>query len=73
MWHPHCFKCCVCHTPLETSNFYEKNGKPYCEKHYHELLPKCAGCKQPITDVSKFNIPKDDYFKVLLMFDLMIL
>jgi hypothetical protein len=52
-WHPECFRCTQCAIPLGPNNFYEKNGKPYCEDDYHKLFsPKCAGCHQPITDVS---------------------
>jgi hypothetical protein len=52
MWHTHCFKCTHCGIPLEERNFYEKNGKPYCEKDYMDLFhPKCTGCKLPITEV----------------------
>ncbi|XP_054165589.1 zinc finger protein 808-like isoform X3 [Oppia nitens] len=50
-WHPNCFKCCQCAVPLSPNNFKEKDGKPYCLKHFQELyLPKCYGCKRPITD-----------------------
>ena len=50
-WHPNCFNCTQCHKPLRPNNFYEQNGKPYCEDHFHELFsPKCHGCKQPIKD-----------------------
>jgi hypothetical protein len=52
-WHPQCFKCTQCAVPLGPNNFYEKNGKPYCENDYNKLFaPKCAGCNTPITDVS---------------------
>ncbi|CAG2121204.1 unnamed protein product, partial [Medioppia subpectinata] len=50
-WHPNCFKCTQCAIPLKPDNFYEKNGKPYCEDDYHKLFsPKCGGCLFPITD-----------------------
>ncbi|KAI2809505.1 hypothetical protein BLOT_000654 [Blomia tropicalis] len=50
-YHPNCFTCTECVKPLNPYNFYEKNGKPYCEDDYHKLFsPKCAGCKQPIKD-----------------------
>ena len=52
-WHPQCFTCTQCAKPLSPNNFYEKNGKPYCEDDFHKLFsPKCAGCHLPITDVS---------------------
>ncbi|KAI7685937.1 Paxillin [Sarcoptes scabiei] len=50
-WHPECFRCTVCVKPLTPETFKEYQGKPYCEKDYHNLFsPKCAGCKQPIID-----------------------
>lgn len=43
--------CCVCHTPLDDRNFYEKNGKAYCEHDYNRLFAvKCCKCGLPITD-----------------------
>ena len=51
-WHPQCFTCDKCAKQLSPNNFYEKNGKPYCEDDYHKLFsPKCEGCLTPITDV----------------------
>ena len=55
-WHPHCFKCYQCGVPLSPNNFKEKDGKPYCNQHFQEMfLPKCYGCKLPITDVLTFE------------------
>ena len=56
-WHPGCFKCDKCKIPLDPENFYEKNGKPYCEKDFFNLFaPKCYGCAKPIKGkVSGFN------------------
>ena len=52
-WHPECFRCTVCVKPLTPETFKEYQGKPYCEKDFHNLFsPKCAGCKQPIKDVN---------------------
>lgn len=52
-WHPECFRCTVCVKPLTPETFKEYQGKPYCEKDFHNLFsPKCAGCTKPITDVS---------------------
>ena len=53
-WHPTCFRCSHpnCGIQLSPNNFKEKDGKPYCLKHFNEMfLPKCYGCKLPITDV----------------------
>ena len=50
-WHPDCFKCNTCEVPLSPNNFFEKAGKPYCEKDYHKMFsPPCAGCGHPIKD-----------------------
>lgn len=50
-WHPNCFQCTQCKIPLDPENFYEKNGKPYCENDYHKLFsPKCCACKKPIKE-----------------------
>ncbi|XP_046841243.1 paxillin-like isoform X3 [Xenia sp. Carnegie-2017] len=50
-WHPEHFACVVCELPLGSRNFFERDGKPYCEKDYHELYaPRCAYCNQPILD-----------------------
>lgn len=54
-WHPNCFKCTQCKIPLDPENFYEKNGKPYCEKDFHNLFsPKCAGCIKPIKGTVRY-------------------
>jgi len=50
-WHPEHFACCVCDTQLGTKTFFERDGRPYCEKDYHEkFAPKCFACKGPILD-----------------------
>ena len=52
-WHPEHFACSQCEQELGSVTFYEHNGKPYCEKDYHELFaPRCAYCNGPILDVS---------------------
>ncbi|KAM7410028.1 hypothetical protein PAMA_001477 [Pampus argenteus] len=49
VWHPEHFVCVACKTELGTKNFFEREGKPYCEKDYQELFsPRCAYCKGPI-------------------------
>jgi len=36
---------------LGSQNFFERNGKPFCEEDYHLLFsPRCAGCNGPILD-----------------------
>ncbi|XP_075034803.1 transforming growth factor beta-1-induced transcript 1 protein-like isoform X4 [Mixophyes fleayi] len=50
LWHPQCFVCHVCHTPFLNGSFFENDGLPLCETHYHSCRGSlCAGCDQPIT------------------------
>ncbi|WFD35152.1 hypothetical protein MCUN1_002002 [Malassezia cuniculi] len=50
-WHPKCFLCTHCSTPLEHVSFYEHDGKPYCHLDFHELFSRrCYSCKTPIVD-----------------------
>ncbi|NP_001090425.2 transforming growth factor beta-1-induced transcript 1 protein [Xenopus laevis] len=50
LWHPQCFVCHVCHTPFINGSFFEHEGLPLCETHYHSRRGSlCAGCEQPIT------------------------
>ena len=52
-WHPEHFTCASCEVELGQTTYYESNGRPYCEKDYHELYaPRCAYCNGPILDVS---------------------
>ena len=52
-WHLECFTCLHCGIELGKENFFEKDGKPYCESDFHMLFsPKCAYCSEPIIDVS---------------------
>ena len=52
-WHPEHFTCASCDLELGSTTYYESNGRPYCEKDYHELYaPRCAYCNGPILDVS---------------------
>ncbi|VDD88805.1 unnamed protein product [Enterobius vermicularis] len=49
-WHPECFVCQECHQPFETGSFYDHNGVPLCEKHYHKKRGSlCASCGEPIS------------------------
>ena len=44
-WHPNCFVCKECQMPFHDGNFFEHEGFPYCEQHYHALRGSlCAGC-----------------------------
>ena len=52
-WHPEHFTCTSCDMELSNATYYESNGRPYCEKDFHELYaPRCAYCNGPILDVS---------------------
>lgn len=55
-WHPEHFTCNHCTQELGTRNFFERDGRPYCESDYHTLFsPRCAYCNGPILDVSPPN------------------
>ena len=52
-WHPEHFTCVTCEVPLGATNFFERDGRPFCERDYHEqFAPRCAYCNGPILDVS---------------------
>ncbi|XP_053741068.1 leupaxin [Synchiropus splendidus] len=49
VWHPEHFVCEVCKTELGSRGFFERDGRPYCDKDYHQLFaPRCAYCKGSI-------------------------
>lgn len=49
-WHPNCFVCKECQHPFQDGNFFEHEGFPYCEQHYHALRGSlCAGCHKAIS------------------------
>nr|CAB3265332.1 paxillin [Phallusia mammillata] len=49
VWHPEHFVCVVCDAEIGTKTFFEREGKPYCEKDYHNLFsPNCAHCNRPV-------------------------
>ncbi|XP_041038573.1 transforming growth factor beta-1-induced transcript 1 protein-like [Carcharodon carcharias] len=51
IWHPEHFVCTHCSEEIGGSNFFEKEGLPYCEKDYWLLFsPRCAYCNEPIMD-----------------------
>ncbi|XP_018431410.1 PREDICTED: transforming growth factor beta-1-induced transcript 1 protein-like, partial [Nanorana parkeri] len=57
-WHPEHFVCAHCKSLIGTTNFFEKDGKPYCEKDYFELhAPRCALCHLPILKVTLISVP----------------
>ncbi|XP_073697093.1 paxillin a isoform X2 [Garra rufa] len=50
LWHPECFVCRECFIPFVNGSFFEHDGQPYCEAHYHERRGSlCSGCQKPIT------------------------
>ncbi|KAG1678711.1 Paxillin [Nymphon striatum] len=49
-WHPECFVCRDCRQPFNGGSFFDHEGMPYCETHYHAKRGSlCAGCHKPIT------------------------
>ena len=51
-WHPEHFTCVSCNMQLSHQTFFERDGRPYCEKDYHDLFsPRCAYCSGPVLDV----------------------
>ncbi|XP_055643056.1 leupaxin isoform X6 [Toxorhynchites rutilus septentrionalis] len=49
-WHPDCFVCRDCRQPFLGGSFFDHEGLPYCETHYHAKRGSlCAGCSKPIT------------------------
>ena len=51
-YHPHCFLCSACKTPLGTDGFYTIDGKPYCKSDAiaakRARPPQCASCTKII-------------------------
>ncbi|XP_013794117.1 leupaxin-like isoform X2 [Limulus polyphemus] len=49
-WHPECFVCRDCGQSFNGGSFFDHEGLPYCETHYHAKRGSlCAGCHKPIT------------------------
>ncbi|XP_076108078.1 leupaxin-like isoform X3 [Mytilus galloprovincialis] len=49
-WHPDCFACRDCGQPFGGRSFFEHEGLPYCETHYHAKRGSlCASCQKPIS------------------------
>ncbi|XP_065215331.1 leupaxin isoform X2 [Planococcus citri] len=49
-WHSSCFVCRDCRQPFHSGSFFDHEGQPYCETHYHAKRGSlCAGCHKPIT------------------------
>ncbi|XP_008109014.2 leupaxin [Anolis carolinensis] len=49
VWHPECFVCGDCFCSFENGSFFELNGRPFCELHFHHHQGTvCQGCGKPI-------------------------
>ncbi|XP_023378175.1 transforming growth factor beta-1-induced transcript 1 protein isoform X6 [Pteropus vampyrus] len=50
LWHPDCFVCRECFAPFSAGSFFEHEGRPLCENHFHERRGSlCATCGLPVT------------------------
>ncbi|KAI6068285.1 Leupaxin isoform X1 [Aix galericulata] len=50
VWHPECFVCADCLTGFASGSFFELEGRPYCETHFHQRQGSvCHGCGRPVT------------------------
>ncbi|XP_027714834.1 transforming growth factor beta-1-induced transcript 1 protein isoform X1 [Vombatus ursinus] len=50
LWHPDCFVCRECFTPFSGGSFFEHEGRPLCESHFHARRGSlCATCGLPVT------------------------
>lgn len=59
VWHPEHFVCAHCHSPFPSSNFFENDGKPYCDLHYAQLFAQeCAKCERPIIGTALYALDK---------------
>jgi paxillin len=48
-WHINHFICTQCLKPFEGGNFFERDGRPYCEADFYSVFaPRCASCDQAI-------------------------
>ncbi|OQV21742.1 Paxillin [Hypsibius exemplaris] len=49
-WHRDCFICNDCRKPFDSGSFFDLDGRPYCEQHYHANRGSvCGTCQQPIS------------------------
>jgi len=49
-WHPNHFVCTECQQPFPGGQYFERDGHPYCQTHFHgTFAPKCAQCGGVIT------------------------
>lgn len=55
-WHREHFLCAQCRAPFDGRGFYERDGRAYCERDFHELFsPRCAICGDAIREVYLTN------------------
>jgi len=48
-WHTECFVCRDCRQPFQGGTFFDFQGQPYCETHYHAKHGTlCAGCHKAV-------------------------
>eukprot|EP00052_Salpingoeca_macrocollata_P003014 m.33692 g.33692 ORF g.33692 m.33692 type:complete len:287 (+) comp12933_c0_seq1:68-928(+) len=48
-WHTDHFVCNTCNQPFVDGIFFEKDGKPYCQKDYAKMFAvSCDVCRQPV-------------------------
>uniref|UniRef100_A0A7E4V113 Paxillin n=1 Tax=Panagrellus redivivus TaxID=6233 RepID=A0A7E4V113_PANRE len=48
-WHPECFACNDCSRQFSNGIYFEANGVPLCEQHFHERRGSlCGSCHGPI-------------------------
>lgn len=47
VYHKACFKCHACKQKIQ-GKFFERGGKPYCEKDYIKLADACSSCGLPV-------------------------
>ncbi|NWX15842.1 LPXN protein, partial [Aegotheles bennettii] len=50
VWHTECFVCTECLSSFAGGSFFELEGRPYCELHFHQRQGSiCHGCSRPVT------------------------
>ncbi|NXJ01774.1 LPXN protein, partial [Psophia crepitans] len=50
VWHAECFVCAECLRSFTNGSFFELEGRPYCELHFHQRQGNiCHGCGRPVT------------------------
>ena len=48
-WHPQCFSCDNCSRQLDTSKYFDKDGKSFCDKCIRIVGLNCKKCSKPIS------------------------